>query len=314
MRVVLAGGGTAGHIEPALALADALRRDDPDVRIVCLGTERGLETRLVPQRGYELALIPPVPAAADPDPAAADACPAGCAGAINAAAAVLDRAKADVLVGFGGYVATPGYLAARRRKVPIIVHEAEPPARPGQPARRAGSPSTSRSATPTPRCRTRASSASRCAARSPRSTGSRVGDKARAALRAAARPADAAGLRRVAGRALAQPRAVGAAAPRCARPASRCCTSSARRTPSEPEPAAGGPPYIMLPYCDRMDLAYAAADFAHVPGRRDDLRRADRGRPARGVRPAADRQRRAAAERRADRRGAAAACWSRTPS
>ena len=61
MSVVLAGGGTAGHIEPALALADALRRADPQLSIVCLGTERGLETRLVPLRGYELALIPPVP-------------------------------------------------------------------------------------------------------------------------------------------------------------------------------------------------------------------------------------------------------------
>ena len=47
MSVVLAGGGTAGHIEPALALADALRRADPQLSIVCLGTERGLETRLV---------------------------------------------------------------------------------------------------------------------------------------------------------------------------------------------------------------------------------------------------------------------------
>ena len=55
MHVVLAGGGTAGHIEPALALADALRRNDPTIGITALGTERGLETRLVPERGYELA-------------------------------------------------------------------------------------------------------------------------------------------------------------------------------------------------------------------------------------------------------------------
>ena len=61
MRVVLAGGGTAGHIEPALALADALRRAEPGIGITCLGTERGLETRLVPMRGYDLVLIPAVP-------------------------------------------------------------------------------------------------------------------------------------------------------------------------------------------------------------------------------------------------------------
>src|SRR3989442_11540885 len=61
MSVVLAGGGTAGHIEPALAVADALRRADPRIPLTCLGTQRGLETRLVPLRGYDLALIPPVP-------------------------------------------------------------------------------------------------------------------------------------------------------------------------------------------------------------------------------------------------------------
>jgi UDP-N-acetylglucosamine--N-acetylmuramyl-(pentapeptide) pyrophosphoryl-undecaprenol N-acetylglucosamine transferase len=61
MRVVLAGGGSAGHIEPALALADALRQADTSVSVTCLGTERGLETRLVPLRGYELELMPAVP-------------------------------------------------------------------------------------------------------------------------------------------------------------------------------------------------------------------------------------------------------------
>src|SRR5580704_8780935 len=70
MSVVLAGGGTAGHIEPALALADALRRAHPAMRITCLGTERGLETRLVPMRGYDLALIPPVPIPRPPPPRA----------------------------------------------------------------------------------------------------------------------------------------------------------------------------------------------------------------------------------------------------
>ena len=61
MRVLLAGGGSAGHIEPALALADALMRAAPSTKISCLGTERGLETRLIPLRGYPLELIPAVP-------------------------------------------------------------------------------------------------------------------------------------------------------------------------------------------------------------------------------------------------------------
>jgi UDP-N-acetylglucosamine--N-acetylmuramyl-(pentapeptide) pyrophosphoryl-undecaprenol N-acetylglucosamine transferase len=123
LSVVIAGGGTGGHILPALALADALRRADPDVMITCLGTERGLETRLVPARGYDLALIPPVPLPRKITPALLSV-PARMLGAVSATARILVRSRADVLVGFGGYVATPGYLAARRRRVPIVVHEA----------------------------------------------------------------------------------------------------------------------------------------------------------------------------------------------
>src|SRR5215813_1427548 len=111
-----------------MALADALRRIDPQVRITCLGTERGLETKVIPARGYALDLIPAVPLPRSLTPALF-AVPGKMVGAVGAAAEVLDRARASVLVGFGGYVATPGYLAARRRRVPIVVHEANP--RPG---------------------------------------------------------------------------------------------------------------------------------------------------------------------------------------
>ena len=61
MRVLLAGGGTAGHTSPLLATADALRRRDPVVEITALGTPRGLENRVVPAAGYPLELVPPVP-------------------------------------------------------------------------------------------------------------------------------------------------------------------------------------------------------------------------------------------------------------
>ena len=61
LTIVVAGGGTAGHIEPALAVADAIREIAPDTRITALGTHRGLETTLIPARGYDLRLIPPVP-------------------------------------------------------------------------------------------------------------------------------------------------------------------------------------------------------------------------------------------------------------
>lgn len=125
VHIVLAGGGTAGHIQPALAVADALRRDDPGIGITFLGTERGLETRLVPARGYDLALIPAVPLPRTITPQLLTVAPR-MLGAVNTAAGILDRVAADVVVGFGGYVATPAYFAARRRDVPIVVHEANP--------------------------------------------------------------------------------------------------------------------------------------------------------------------------------------------
>jgi UDP-N-acetylglucosamine--N-acetylmuramyl-(pentapeptide) pyrophosphoryl-undecaprenol N-acetylglucosamine transferase len=127
-RVVVAGGGTAGHIEPAMNLADALRRLAPDARITALGTTKGLDTTLIPARGYPLELIPPVPL---PRRLGRDlvATPGRLLDAVTAAGAVLDRLRADVVVGFGGYVAVPAYLAAKRRGIPIVVHEAN--ARPG---------------------------------------------------------------------------------------------------------------------------------------------------------------------------------------
>ena len=126
MRVVLAGGGTAGHIEPALNTADALRRAYPEVLITALGTEKGLETRLVPARGYELALIPPAPLPRRPS-SEWFTLPGRLRGALRQTRAVLrptDGPHADVVVGFGGYVALPAYLAAREEGIPIVIHEA----------------------------------------------------------------------------------------------------------------------------------------------------------------------------------------------
>jgi UDP-N-acetylglucosamine--N-acetylmuramyl-(pentapeptide) pyrophosphoryl-undecaprenol N-acetylglucosamine transferase len=126
--VVIAGGHSAGHIEPAMAVADALRRIDPALTITALGTHRGLDTTLIPVRGYPLELIDPAPLPRRISLAALGF-PRKLAVAIRQAGQVLDRVDADVVVGFGGYVAQAMYLAARRRKIPIVVHEAN--ARPG---------------------------------------------------------------------------------------------------------------------------------------------------------------------------------------
>jgi UDP-N-acetylglucosamine--N-acetylmuramyl-(pentapeptide) pyrophosphoryl-undecaprenol N-acetylglucosamine transferase len=122
MRILLAGGGTAGHTSPLLATADALRRLDPAVEITCLGTPRGLENRVVPEAGYPLELIPPVPL---PRSLGADLLrvPGRLRAAVRETLAVLDRVRPDVVVGYGGYVSMPVYLAARRRRLPLVVHE-----------------------------------------------------------------------------------------------------------------------------------------------------------------------------------------------
>lgn len=122
MRVLLAGGGSAGHTSPLLATADALRRLDPATEITCLGTREGLEARLVPEAGLPLEVVPRVPLPRRPS---ADLLrlPGRLRAARAAALEVVDRVRPDVVVGFGGYVSVPAYLAARRRGVPIVVHE-----------------------------------------------------------------------------------------------------------------------------------------------------------------------------------------------
>ena len=120
--VLLAGGGSAGHVSPLLALADCLRRRDPDLIVTALGTQKGLEQRLVPARGYDLRTIPKVAFPRRPG-AALVRLPGALKAAIDAAGEVIDETAPDVVVGFGGYVSTPAYLAARRRGIPIVVHE-----------------------------------------------------------------------------------------------------------------------------------------------------------------------------------------------
>ena len=122
MRILLAGGGTAGHASPLLATADALRRLDPAAEITCLGTPGGWSTRVVPGGGYPLELIAPVPLPRKPSVDLLRV-PGRLRGAVKEARAVLERVRPDVVVGYGGYVSVPAYLAARRAKVPIVVHE-----------------------------------------------------------------------------------------------------------------------------------------------------------------------------------------------
>ncbi|MEI3866462.1 UDP-N-acetylglucosamine--N-acetylmuramyl-(pentapeptide) pyrophosphoryl-undecaprenol N-acetylglucosamine transferase [Microbacterium sp. CCNWLW134] len=125
---LLAGGGTAGHVNPLLAVADALRAREPDAEVLVLGTREGLEARLVPERGYELLFVDKVPFPRRPDRAAA-MFPQRFGRAVAQVRRHLRDRGVEVVVGFGGYAAAPGYVAARRERIPTVVHEAN--ARPG---------------------------------------------------------------------------------------------------------------------------------------------------------------------------------------
>jgi UDP-N-acetylglucosamine--N-acetylmuramyl-(pentapeptide) pyrophosphoryl-undecaprenol N-acetylglucosamine transferase len=125
---LLAGGGTAGHVNPLLATADRLREREPGATVLVLGTAEGLEARLVPERGYELLTIPRTPFPRRPDRDLLRF-PGRWRATIAAAREHLRSRGVDVVVGFGGYASAPAYRAARRERLPIALHEAN--SRPG---------------------------------------------------------------------------------------------------------------------------------------------------------------------------------------
>jgi len=125
---LMAGGGTAGHVNPLLATADRLRERDPDAHVLVMGTAEGLEARLVPLRGYELVTVPRLPFPRKPD---ADALrfPGRWKDSVELTRSIIRDRGVDVVVGFGGYAAAPAYAAAHREGIPLVIHEAN--ARPG---------------------------------------------------------------------------------------------------------------------------------------------------------------------------------------
>jgi len=248
-----------------MAVADALKALDPTVRITALGTSRGLENRLVPERGYQLRLVTPVPL---PRTLNADLIrlPWRLRASINQARGVLDDVAADVVVGFGGYVAVPAYLAARRggrhaRPVPVLVHEAN--ARAGL-ANRVGARFARRVLAAVPGSGLRGAEVVGMPLRAS------ITGLDRMALRAQARAffgfADDARVLLVFGGsqgAVSINRAVsGAAAQLAAADVSVLHAHGPKNTLDLPAPGAGDPPYVAVGYLDRMDLAYAAADLA----------------------------------------------------
>jgi UDP-N-acetylglucosamine--N-acetylmuramyl-(pentapeptide) pyrophosphoryl-undecaprenol N-acetylglucosamine transferase len=232
--------------------------------VTALGTSTGLEARLVPARGYELAEIPRVPLPRSLTPALLRV-PARATGAVRAAGAHLDRVRADVVVGFGGYVAFPAYLAARRRRTPIVVHEAN--ARAGL-ANQVG-------ARLTPFV---AAAVDGTGLRGARVLGIPLRQQIATLDRAAARAEGRAlfgldphgpvllvfggsqGAQRINGAVTAAAPDLAAAGVQVLHVAGAGQVDAVRAAVGDV--ASRSPAYVVLPYVDRMDLAYAAADLA----------------------------------------------------
>ncbi|MGH3446065.1 MAG: undecaprenyldiphospho-muramoylpentapeptide beta-N-acetylglucosaminyltransferase [Nocardioidaceae bacterium] len=259
MRVLLAGGGSAGHTSPLIATADALRRASPDVEITCLGTERGLETRVIPEAGYPLELIPPVPLPRRPSLDLLRV-PARLTAAVRQTRAVLRRVAPDVVAGFGGYVSVPAYVAARLGRVPLVIHEGN--ALPGIANRFGARLCTDRVGTAFPNTRLAHARFVGLPIRR------QISMLDRAELRPLAREhfgldQDRPTLLVTGGSQGAQHlnEAVSSAAPALAQAGVQVLhVKGPKGEVSLPDARPAGVPYVVVPFVDRMDLAYAAAD------------------------------------------------------
>jgi UDP-N-acetylglucosamine--N-acetylmuramyl-(pentapeptide) pyrophosphoryl-undecaprenol N-acetylglucosamine transferase len=125
---LLAGGGTAGHVNPLLAVADRIKDREPAATVLVLGTREGLEARLVPERGYELLTIERLPFPRKLGSAALTF-PRRFRAAVGQTSDYISERNVDVVVGFGGYASAPAYRAARASETPLAIHEAN--AKPG---------------------------------------------------------------------------------------------------------------------------------------------------------------------------------------
>ena len=121
VKIIFAGGGTAGHVEPALAVASWLRSKKPEWQYQFIGTKTGLENQLVPDAGFELRHIPKVLMPRQLTPSTL-------LWPVKVLIATWQGIKvckdADLIIGFGGYACPPLYLAGAIRRKPIFIHEA----------------------------------------------------------------------------------------------------------------------------------------------------------------------------------------------
>jgi UDP-N-acetylglucosamine--N-acetylmuramyl-(pentapeptide) pyrophosphoryl-undecaprenol N-acetylglucosamine transferase len=128
MRLLIAGGGTGGHLFPALAVARAHRAEELDGAVLIVGRSGGPEERLVPEAGFALETVR-IRGMDRDAPWKNLALPVLVPLALRAALRIVDRFRPDVVLGMGGYVMAPAIAAARTRRIPYVLHEKD--VRPG---------------------------------------------------------------------------------------------------------------------------------------------------------------------------------------
>ncbi|HHT76362.1 MAG TPA: undecaprenyldiphospho-muramoylpentapeptide beta-N-acetylglucosaminyltransferase [Clostridiaceae bacterium] len=122
ITALIAGGGTSGHINPAIAIADRIRVEWPDAKIAFCGTERGLESTLVPRNGYTFHPIRASGFPSKPSKQLIRAVGDFCAGR-KTCLSLIDQYQPDIVIGTGGYVCGPLVSAAKKKKIPVVLHE-----------------------------------------------------------------------------------------------------------------------------------------------------------------------------------------------
>lgn len=122
MRVLITGGGTGGHVNPALAIANTIKQNDPDAVIAYVGTKRGIENKLVPKAGYPMYYVDVKGIKRSLSPSNIKAAYLALTSPIKAKK-IIREFRPDIVVGTGGYVSWPVVKAASQMGIPTALHE-----------------------------------------------------------------------------------------------------------------------------------------------------------------------------------------------
>lgn len=122
MRVIIAAAGTGGHINPGIAIANKIKKENPNSKIIFIGTLRGLENDLVPRAGYELKTIDAYGFSKKLNRSSIEK-NIKTLKSIRKAQSIIKSFKPDIVIGTGGYICFPVITAAKREKIPTVIHE-----------------------------------------------------------------------------------------------------------------------------------------------------------------------------------------------